>query len=580
MTRAQLSMPDYVVIAGYFVIVLWIGFYFRSRLDAPKDYFAGGHRVPWWLAGISHYMSSFSAFSFVAYAQMGYMYGWVSVTLFWATIPGCLAGALFFARRWRRARIITPIQFLEARFNSFVRQLFAWSGIPMKVLDDALKVFATGLFVSASTGVDLEWMIAVCGLVMVAYTFLGGLWALVVTDYVQFLMKTLAILLLLPLAIVQAGGAARAFAGLPQGFFAPTGGPYGMIYIAGFVVLMTISYNASWSLAQKYYSVRDETEAAKAAYCAAALNFVGAPLMILPALVGRHLLPDLLAEQRTADVYILLVLTLLPVGMVGIIVAAMFSATMAVVSADFNAIASVLTKDVYQRLLRPGASDRQLLQVGRWATLALGLVTIGLALWIAALGQQALFNTMVTLLGLFMAPTFLPLLAGLASRRLTAHGALLGFCLGLITGFVMLAAKTWWLPSLPGGASLTTTYAFEGLSLLVNAAVTVIGLVIGTMLGPRDNAESERAAAFFDALDRPIAAHEVPGATSNTAMPILGRSTMAVGMLLVLAGLLARSQAARLSDLAIGVLLVAFGAMLHRRGRRTATPAAALVSGS
>ena len=97
MTQIQLSMPDYLVVAGYFVIVLWIGFYFRNRLEAASDYFAGGRQVPWWLAGISHYMSSFSAFAFIAYAQMAYMYGWVSVTLFWVTIPGCLAGGLFFA---------------------------------------------------------------------------------------------------------------------------------------------------------------------------------------------------------------------------------------------------------------------------------------------------------------------------------------------------------------------------------------------------------------------------------------------------------------------------------------------------
>jgi SSS family solute:Na+ symporter len=580
MTGAHLSMPDYLVIGGYFVIVLWIGFYFRSRLDAAKDYFAGGHQVPWWLAGISHYMSSFSAFSFIAYAQMGYMYGWVAVTLFWATIPGCLAGALFFARRWRRARVITPVQFLESRFNSFVRQLFAWSGIPMKVLDDALKIFATGLFVSASTGFNLQAGIAVCGLVMVAYTFLGGLWALVVTDYVQFLMKAMAILLLLPLAIVAAGGVQRAFAGLPEGFFEPTGGPYGISYIAGFIVLMMISYNASWSLAQKYYSVRDEKEAAKTAYCAAALNLVGAPLMILPALIGRHFLPDLIAQQRTADVYILLVVTLLPVGMIGIIVAAMFSATMAVVSADFNAIASVLTKDVYHRLFRPEASDMQLLRVGRWATLMLGLVTTLLSLWIAALGQQALFNTMVTLLGLFMAPTFLPLLAGLASRRLTARGALVGFFAGLVTGFVMLAVKTWWLPLQPNGTSVGTTYAFEGVSLLTNAAVTLIGMVIGTASGRRDDLEARRAVEFFEALDRPIAADEIPRAAANAALPILGLSTVGVGALLALAGLLAESSAARICDLAIGVLLMAVGALLHRRGRRAVGIATAVASAS
>ena len=293
MAPVRLSAPDYLVVAGYFVTVLWIGFYFRNRLLATRDYFAGGNQIPWWLAGISHYMSSFSAFAFIAYAQMGYTYGWVSVTLFWATIPGCLAGGLFFAKRWRRARVITPVQFLESRFNSFVRQLFAWAGIPMKVFDDALKVFATGLFVSLSAGVSLHWAIAVCGAVMVAYTFLGGLWALVVTDYVQFLMKALAILLLLPLAILAAGGPAHAFANLPEGFFRLSGGPFGWTYITGFVLIMMISYNASWSLAQKYYSVRNEKEASKAAYCAAALNLVGAPLMILPAVIGRNLLPGL-----------------------------------------------------------------------------------------------------------------------------------------------------------------------------------------------------------------------------------------------------------------------------------------------
>lgn len=72
MTKISLSTADYVVVGGYFVLVLWVGFWFRNRLAAPKEYFAGGNRIPWWLAGISHYMSSFSAFAFIAYAQIAY----------------------------------------------------------------------------------------------------------------------------------------------------------------------------------------------------------------------------------------------------------------------------------------------------------------------------------------------------------------------------------------------------------------------------------------------------------------------------------------------------------------------------
>src|SRR5436190_22928516 len=169
-TRIQLAASDYVVVLGYFILVLWIGLWFRKKLTSLNDYFAGGNRIPWWLAGISHYMSSFSAFAFIAYAQMGYTYGWVAVTLFWATIPGCLAGGLFFAKRWRRARVITPVQFLETRFNGYIRQLFAWAGIPMKIFDDALKIFATGLFISVSAGAKLYWAIVICGAVMIVYS--------------------------------------------------------------------------------------------------------------------------------------------------------------------------------------------------------------------------------------------------------------------------------------------------------------------------------------------------------------------------------------------------------------------------
>ena len=561
MMHLLLAPADYLVIAGYFLLVLGIGLWFRNRVVTVKDYFAGGNQVPWWMAGISHYMSSFSAFSFIAYAQIGYMYGWVAVTLFWVTVPSCIAGGLIFAKRWRRARVITPIQFLEARYNGFLRQLFAWAGIPMKIFDDALKIFATALFVSLASGVALPWAILICGIVTVAYTFFGGLWALVVTDYVQFLMKAFAMLLLLPLAIRASGGIRAAFSGLPAGFMRPVNGPYGWIYVAGFAVVMFVSYNASWSLAQKYYAVRDEREAAKAAYCSAALNFLGAPLMILPSIIGYHFLPNLIAQNRTADTYALLVMRLLPAGMVGIIMAAMFSATMAAVSADFNAIASVLTQDVYLRLLRPAAAEKQLLFMGRWITFGLGMLTTGLSVWVALTHQESIFNLMVTVLGLFMAPTLLPLLAGLTVRRLNWQGALTGFLCGLTTGFGMLTLKSCW----PHAAVVFgSTYNFEGVSLLVNASATILGMVAGTLLWPGNPIEVYRTAQFFAGMNTPIQRDEVPHDTANPAGPVLGISTALVGLLIVLAGIISGSHTARVIDSSVGVLLIVIGACLRK----------------
>jgi len=564
-TEFRLSPSDVLVVSGYFVLLLVVGLWFRNRLKDMKDYFAGGNQIPWWMAGISHYMSSFSAFSFIAYAQIGYMYGWVAVTLFWAVVPACLAGGMWFARRWRRARVITPVQFLETRFNGNIRQLFAWTGIPVRIFDDALKIFATGLFVSIASGIHLVGAIVICGGVMIVYTFMGGVWALVVTDYIQFLMKVLAIVLMCPLAIAAAGGFHAAFSGLPNGFLDPVNGPYGWPYLAGFVLLMLVSYNASWSLAQKYYSVPTDRDASKAAYLSALLNFLGAPLMILPAVVARHILPDLVARNQTADTYVLLVTHLLPAGMVGIIMAAMFSATMAAVTGDFNAVASVLTQDVYHRLLRPEATERNLLFVGRWITVALGVLTTALSLWIVYTHQQSLFNLMVTVLGLFMAPTLMPLLAGLVWKRLNAAGAFAGFLCGLATGGGMLALHTWW----PGASSLFgSSYNFEGVSLLANFVATILGMIVGSTLFPASEEKMQEADGFFSSLGRPMCGTETENSEPQNSGPVLAACTVFVGILLAVAGWISGSRQACSIDSAVGLLLCLIALVLYCNGRR------------
>lgn len=559
MNRFLLTLPDVLVIAGYFAVVIWVGLDFRSRMKAPSDYFAGGHQVPWWLAGVSHYMSSFSALSFVAYAQLGYTWGWVSITLFWVTVPACVAGGLVFAKRWRQARVITPVEFLERRFNNLIRQLFAWAGIPMKLFEDGLKVFATSLFLATSIGISVEWAILACGAVTIFYTLLGGLWALVITDYVQFLMKSLAMLLLLPLAIWRAGGLSHSFHNTPPAFFHPINGPYNWIYLAGFAVLITMSYNGSWALAQKYYSVRNTRDASKAAYLSAALNFVGAPIMILPSMIGRQLLPDLVAQHRTADAYVLLILKVLPAGMVGVIIAALLSATMATVSADFNSIAGVLTQDVYHRLMRPQADARQLVTVGRLITMVVGGLSLSCSLWIALSGQQSLLELMVTVAGVFLAPSYLPLLAALISRRLTSKGALMGYVCGIISGFSLLLLRF----SLNPHHTADWMRAYDGISILLNTAVTIAGMWAGTVFFRSPAGEQERIATFFEKFDQPVA----ETTAGEGPRRVLAKTTVAVGALLGIAALLTPALEGKMIDLGVAVLLWTAGAAMWARGK-------------
>ncbi len=553
-----------MVIVGYLVLVLYIGLYFRKRMHSAEDYFAGGHKVPWWLAGVSHYISSASALSFVAYSQLGYTYGFVAITVAWSAVPGCLLGGLVFARRWRQARVSTPVEFLERRFNKFVRQLMAWAGIPMKIGEDGLKLFATSLFLSVGLQIPVSWAVLVCGAIAIAYTFFGGLWALAVTDYVQFLMKALALLLLVPLACTafwRAGGIHHAAAVFPPHFFHVTNGHYNWIYVAGFVAMLAITLNGSWALAQKYYSVADTRQAEKAAYLSAALYFVGTPLMIVPAILGRAFLPDLIAQHRTADVYVFLILRLLPAGMVGVVVAAMLSATMAAVSADFSSIAGVITKDIYQRLLRPDTTPKGLLLVGKLITLLVGGLSVATALYLSMGGDQPILHLMVLIAGAFIAPSFLPLMGALVSRRLTSQGVIAGFFLGITSGLALLGMRSWVLPH---GYLPWLEENYDGASLLINTGMTVIGMWAGTLLSHATAREGIKYDSIFSAGEQLRAPAPVGGRAIDLEK-IISIATLAVAALLAVAGLLAPSSAARATDLAIACCLAVLGWFRVRR---------------
>lgn len=568
----HLTRPDFVVIFGYFALVLLIGVYFRRQQKTAGDYFAGGHQVPWWLAGISHYMSGFSAFTLVVYSEIAYRYGGVAIVLFWTSVPACLLGGRVFAARWRRARIITPVEFLEERCSLTVRQLFAWSAIPAKVFEDGLKIFTTALFLSAGMGIGLRTSVLACGAIVVVYTILGGLLALVVTDYLQFLMKALAILLLLPLAVWRLGGLKQTWHAAPPQLWHAHGGPYGWLYILSYLLIVCISYNGNWSFAQKFYSVPDEASARKVGYLAAALNFVGTPIMLVPAVLANQLLPDFAVQQKPQDVYVHLIFGLLPAGMIGIIVAALFSATMATVSADLNAIASVLTKDFYQRILRPAASERTLVSAGRIITLLIGLVIVTVSFWLTHTSRGSLFHIMVTAFGVLLAPTLLPLLATLLFRRMTSKGVIVGFICGLVSGTLTLGAKVLLLQHAGAGTSQEFDYELEALSILVNITATCVGMLVGSHALVISEDEKQKTEAFFLKLATPVALQKEPVSQRNgrSSNNIIRLSTIAIGLLLVISGTLATSHAARWMDVTIGVLLLVFSIPFLQVLRRTA----------
>ncbi|MBI4578175.1 MAG: hypothetical protein HY718_00640 [Planctomycetes bacterium] len=514
MATGVLGGPDYFILAAYFVLMVAIGAYFYRFMRGMKDYFSGGNRVPWWLSGISFYMTSFSAFAFIFYSSLAYKYGWVGVTLFWMMVPATMVSVIFFATRWRRARIDSPVEFLELRYSAGVRQLFAWHGIPVRVIDDSLKLIATGTFLSVGLGMEMKTSMLAAGLIMLSYTLMGGLWAVAVTDFVQFIVLTLAIAVVLPLSIAEAGGFVAILRNSPEGFFHLTAPQFSWFYICTQVIVASLCYSAlHWQLVQRYYCVPTERDALKVGWLVVILNVIGPPVMFFPAMAARHFLGGLSDE---AQVYPLLCARLLPPGMLGLMIAAMFSATMSTLSSDYNVCANVLTSDVYRRLVRPAASQRELVLVGRLATLLVGVLSIGLALLLAGSSGERQFRNMVTLFSATAAPVAIPMLVGLTWKRATTAGVLAGFLIGTATGLTMF----WRLPD---------EMAFFG-AIVRRENLITIGTCIGTVapillaswargMGDRERA---RAEAFHRRLATPLGELD----EDRTATPTAARQAL------------------------------------------------------
>ena len=203
----MLTQIDYGVIAVYAVLMAWIGILAKRKSANVEQYFAAGHGLPWWMAAISHHVSGYSAVAFVGFAGRAAVTGFSMWTLFsLGVFVALVIGCLVWAPRWSRLKVLTPVEYLEARYGNSVRGLIAVSGILIKFIDLGIKLFAISIVVHVVTGWAVLPVIVVSGLITIAYVFIGGLWATVLTDLVQFVVQLVMSLAVLFIALDMVGG--------------------------------------------------------------------------------------------------------------------------------------------------------------------------------------------------------------------------------------------------------------------------------------------------------------------------------------------------------------------------------------
>jgi SSS family transporter len=498
----ELHTLDYIAIGGYMLLMAFIGLFLGWFIKDAGAYLKGSGTIPWIVAGISNFMSLFSTFVFVAYAGVAYEHGLISVTVMWSTVPACIFGSIWMAKRWRRAGINSPVEYLERRFNAPVRQIVAWSGLLMRLLDNMVRLYAIGVFLCAVTPLSLVEAIVVSGIIVTLFTILGGIWAVTVMGTVQFVVLMFITLILLPLSVSDVGGIAGISEKIPQHlhwFNGPKGAP---LWLFVYFIMIIIKYNENWAFIQRFYCVRDEKAAMKGGYLTAALFVVSPIIFLLPAVAAKVMFPDLPDKEMA---YVAVSVKLLPPGLMGVMVASMFAATMSSLNAEYNVISSVLTTDVYKRIFRPKASEKELLLSAQVFTLIVGTLVLLGGVFIKDFGGAFEANKLFT--GIFAIPVGVPLVFGLLMKRPTPQGAILTVVIGSVAGILLNL-----MPNL---------LSWEMATLIETMICFIVFIFSGYSRNERQDYLA-RVNVFFKQINTPITENEKPVIESKLKDALIG----------------------------------------------------------
>ena len=168
--HSSVHVIDYVVLVCYLLLMAGIGAYFMRFMRVGADFLKGGNRVEWWVAGMASFMSGFSVWTFTGGAGFAYRQGVIGVFLMALAVPAFFFGYIVFAQCWRRSRVTTVVEYIRSRFGDGTHKTFSWLTGPSQLMFGSVRLFALSSFMSVALGVPVEYLVIICGLVVLAYT--------------------------------------------------------------------------------------------------------------------------------------------------------------------------------------------------------------------------------------------------------------------------------------------------------------------------------------------------------------------------------------------------------------------------
>ena len=403
----QLNILDYSFILGYLLLTLVIGLWFSSRASENVDeFFLSGRKLPWWIAGTGMVATTFAADTPLAVAGFVAKNGIAGNWVWWTFVSGGMLTVFFFARLWRRAEILTDLEFIELRYSgAAARFLRGFKAVYFGLFINAVIIGWVNLAMFKIIKIMVpelnpEWTIVALVLLTTFYSGLSGLWGVSITDAVQFVIAMagciiLAVLAVQSPAVVSAGGLTKALPAWMFDFFpsfgresstSPTGAA--ALPFASFAAMAFVQWWSSWYpgaepggggyIAQRMMSAKNEKHSLLATLWFTVAHYCLRPWpWIIVGLVSLVMFPHLPMNQKE-DGFVYVMKAVLPSGLKGLLIAAFLAAYMSTLSTHLNWGTSYLINDFYKRFLKTDGDAKHYVTISKITT----FLTAAFALYI------------------------------------------------------------------------------------------------------------------------------------------------------------------------------------------------------
>lgn len=473
-----LEPVDYVVVVGYLLVMLGMGYYisFGKKKKSDENLFLAGKTLGWTSIGLNMWGTNVGPSMLIASASIGFTSGIVAGNFAWYAFVFILLLAMVFSPRYLGANVQTLPEFMGKRFGDSTRNILAWyTLITILISWLSLTLFAGGILVRQL--LDLPMYLSVILMVILSAFFAaaGGLKAIAYTNVFQMLLLIAVSLLLVVLGVNKARGAEAVFNATPGSYWNllmpmdDKNYPW-IAILLGYPIMGVWFWCTDQSMVQSVLGAKSLKQGQLGANFIGWLKILDVPLFILPGIVCFVLFPEL---KNPDEAYMTMVTQLFPTGMRGLIIVVLIAALISTIGSALNSLSTVFTMDIYVKKYAPDASQKSIVKTGRMVVLIGSLLSIIVTLGIDSIKGLNLFDIFQSILGFIAPPMSVVFLFGVLWNKTTTRAANVILTVGTVLSMGTGVLYLWVFPN--------GTYKwphFLLLSFYIFVALSVLALII------------------------------------------------------------------------------------------------------